>query len=143
MTDRTPSAAALTRRAVERIQDAEIADARLVLAEALDMDPNYEPAWLWFAHIAEDPGERRFCLEQAAAANPDSRAKQDLAKLKRVAAVEPPEVADLAPPPLPPSVTPAGPPAPLRLHKPRSRMAIGLGLGATALSWPPSSRSSC
>jgi hypothetical protein len=102
--ERTPSAAALTRRAVERIQDGEIADARHILAEALDVDPQYESAWLWFAHIAEDPGERRFCLEQAAAANPDSRAKQDLAKLKRVAAIEPPEVADLVPPPLPPSV---------------------------------------
>ena len=75
MADRPPTAATLTRRAIERIEDGDIGDARLILAEALALDPHYEAAWLWFAHIAESPGERRFCLEQAAEINPESRAK--------------------------------------------------------------------
>ena len=74
----------------------------------LALDPSYETAWLWFAYIAEDPRERRSCLEQAANANPESRALQDLAALRRVAAVEPPEVADLVPP-IPPRIAPTRP----------------------------------
>lgn len=108
MSERAQTAASLTRRAAERIDAGEIEDARRVLAEALALDPSYEPAWLWFAYIAEDPGERRFCLEQAASANPESRALQDLAALRRVVAVEPPEVADLVSP-IPPRIVTSRP----------------------------------
>ncbi len=129
MADRSPTAATLTRRAIERIEDGDVADARLILAEALALDPHYEAAWLWFAHIAEDPGERRFCLEQAAEVNPDSRAKQELPKLRRVAAVEPPEVADVAPPPPPPGLAPAqASPRQVIPVPPRGRRLLGAGV---------------
>jgi Tfp pilus assembly protein PilF len=101
MAERNVSASSLTRRAIELINDQALADARLVLAEALALDPEFEQAWLWFAHIADDPGERRFCLERAAAINPDSTARQELLKLRQAAPVQPPEVADILPPPFP------------------------------------------
>jgi ABC-type branched-subunit amino acid transport system substrate-binding protein len=127
--DRSPTAATLTRRAIERIEDGDIADARLILAEALALDPHYEAAWLWFAHIAEDAGERRFCLEQAAEINPESRAKQELPKLRRVAAVEPPEVADVAPPPPPPGLAPVqGSTRQAMPATPRGRRLVGAGV---------------
>jgi ABC-type branched-subunit amino acid transport system substrate-binding protein len=102
VSERTPTAASLTRRAAAKIRDGEVDDGRRVLAEALATDPEFEFAWLWFASVARDDAERRFCLEQAAAANPESKAKQELVKLRRVAAREPPEVADLVavPPPI-------------------------------------------
>lgn len=102
MSERGVTAASLTRQAIERIDDGDIEDARLILAEALALDPSYELAWLWFAHVAEDPSERRFALEQAARINPDSPAHQELLTLRRAAAVAPPEVSDVIPPPLPP-----------------------------------------
>ncbi|KUL37903.1 hypothetical protein ADL22_19900 [Streptomyces sp. NRRL F-4489] len=73
-----------------------------MLARALTLDRGYEPAWLWLAAVARDDAERRFCLERAAEAGPDSVAHRDLARLRRVAPSPPPEVAHLAGPPLPP-----------------------------------------
>ena len=133
MAERTPSAAALTRRAVERIHDGEHAAARLILAEALHSDPLYEPAWLWFAHIAEDPGQRRFCLEQAAAANPDSRAKQGSAEAQacqRCRAAGGCRAGAAAAAAQRRRLRPGRAVAPTRAQ---NRKAIGLGLGALAL----------
>jgi ABC-type branched-subunit amino acid transport system substrate-binding protein len=125
------TAASLTRQAIERIDDGDIDDARLILAEALALDPSYESAWLWLAHIVEDPGERRFALEQAASLNSDSPAQQELLKLRRVAPVAPPEVSDVIPPPLPPISS-----APLAKGRwrPNDRRTILIGvLGLIAL----------
>jgi ABC-type branched-subunit amino acid transport system substrate-binding protein len=101
LSERAPTPASLTRLAAERIDDGDLDDARAILAEALGLDPHYEPAWLWFAHIARNAGERRFALEQAIAANPESVARQELAKLRNVTAIEPPEVVEIVPPPSP------------------------------------------
>ena len=104
MLERPPTATSLTRRAAAKIQEGDVDDGRRVLAEALATDPEFELAWLWFASVARDDAERRFCLEQAAAANPESKAKQELVKLRNVTAREPPEVGDLVAPP-PPSLS--------------------------------------
>ena len=106
MSQRAPTAASLTRDAVTRIQEGDIAAGRSTLAEALAVNPDYEAAWLWFAHVAANAEERRFCLEQAARANPDSDARQALAKLRHIAAAEPPEVIGLVAPPPPTLVEP-------------------------------------
>lgn len=130
MAERNLSASSLTRRAIELINDRELEDARLVLAEALALDPEFEQAWLWFAHVAEDPGERRFCLERAAAINPESTARQELPKLRQVAAVQPPEVDEILPPPLPPGFEGSGPATRGSLARPRReagpRIVIGI-----------------
>lgn len=106
MTEKAPTAASLTRLALERIEDGGIDDARRLLAEALDLDPRYEPAWLWFAHIAEDPGERKFALQQAVAANPESTAREQLPLYLKVTARTPDELEEVGGPPLPPSIPP-------------------------------------
>src|ERR1044072_3551699 len=104
MTEKAPTAASLTRLAVERIEDGGIEDARRLLAEALDVDPRYEPAWLWFAHIAEDPGERKFALQQALSANSESTARDQLPLYQKVEARIPGELEEVGGPPLPPSI---------------------------------------
>ena len=126
MSERAPTAASLTRRAAAKIQDGDVDDARRVLAEALATDPDYEPAWLWFAFVARDDAERRFCLEQAAATNPESKAKQELVKLRRVSAREPPEVENLVALP-PPSLSTPRPGAIRHLKGAAKRRVIGIG----------------
>ncbi|MEZ4561223.1 MAG: ABC transporter substrate-binding protein [Thermomicrobiales bacterium] len=129
MTEKAPTAASLTRLALERIEDGGIEDARRLLAEALDHDPRYEPAWLWFAHVAEDPGERKFALQQAVAANPESTARDQLSFYQKVEARVPAGLEEIGGPPLPPSIPlptvaePGSPPARRR----------GWGLAALAL----------
>jgi ABC-type branched-subunit amino acid transport system substrate-binding protein len=106
MTEKAPTAASLTKLALERIEDGGIEDARRLLAEALDADPRYEPAWLWFAHIAEDPGERKFALQQAVTANPESTARAQFPLYQKVDARVPDELEEVGGPPLPPAIPP-------------------------------------
>lgn len=129
MTEKAPTAASLTRLALERIEDGGIEDARRLLAEALDLDPRYEPAWLWFAHIAENPGERKFALQQALAANPESTAREQLPLYQKVEAAVPGELEEVGGPPLPPSIPP---PAASDAGSPHARRR-GWGLAALAL----------
>lgn len=137
MTEKTPTAASLTRLALERIEDGGIEDARRLLAQALDEDPRYEPAWLWFAHIAEEPGERKFALQQAVSANPESTARAELARYARVEAVTPPELGEIGGPPLPPSIPPPGDhegPLPRRSRSRWSLVALALVVVAAVLA---------
>ena len=53
-------AAERTRQAIAAAESGDIEDARTLLAEALTLDPDYEPAWLWFAAVADDEGEQKF-----------------------------------------------------------------------------------
>ncbi|HEX5499366.1 MAG TPA: ABC transporter substrate-binding protein, partial [Thermomicrobiales bacterium] len=102
MSDRSPSAVMLTRRAIEAANAGDVDDARQNLAEALSVDREYVPAWLWFASLARDDAERRFCLERAAQLDPDPKTRAALARLRAVAPVIPPElegIIDPAPPP--------------------------------------------
>ncbi|MGI9253902.1 MAG: ABC transporter substrate-binding protein, partial [Thermomicrobiales bacterium] len=104
MSDRSLTPAALTRRAIQTAEDGNRADARQLLAEALSAEPGYEPAWLWYAHLAENDGERKFCLQRAAALNEESAAKAALPKLANVEASEPGPLHDILDPEAPPSV---------------------------------------
>ena len=125
-----------TRRAAAKIKDGDVDDGRLVLAEVLATDPEYERAWLWFASVARDDAERRFCFEQAAAANPESKAKQELVKLRGVTAREPPEVVDLVAPPPPSLSTPSTPRlAPTRLLEGASEATTSSVLVPWSLAW--------
>jgi branched-chain amino acid transport system substrate-binding protein len=120
MTEKAPTAASLTRLALERIEDGGLEDARRLLAEALELDPRYEPAWLWIAHIAEDPGERKYALQQAVASNPESTAREQLSLYQKVEARVPGELEEFGEPPLPPSIPPPVP-AGGDLHRARRR----------------------
>ena len=104
MTEKAPTAASLTRLALERIEDGGVEDARRLLAQALDIDARYEPAWLWFAHIADEPGERKFALQKAVSANPESNARIELSRYQNVETRVPAELEEIGGPPLPPSI---------------------------------------
>jgi branched-chain amino acid transport system substrate-binding protein len=109
MADRGLSPGGLTKRAIEAANAGNGDEARSVLAEALKLEPTYQPAWLWFASLARDDGERKFCLERAVAEKEDRSARQALSRLGRVKATSPPELEEITEPPSPPSLL-SGPP---------------------------------
>lgn len=91
MSDSIPTTAAgWTRNAINEINNGEISDARQMLAAAIRIDPDYEPAWVWFASVAEDDAERRYCYERAVAINPTSVVADRLASLRSIEATPPP-----------------------------------------------------
>jgi branched-chain amino acid transport system substrate-binding protein len=102
VSDSTPTTAAgWTRNAIQEINSGEVSDARLMLAAALRIDPDYETAWIWFASVANDDAERRYCYERALAINPSSVVADRLARLRTTDTTLPPELDDLQAPPLP------------------------------------------
>ncbi|MFF8659698.1 ABC transporter substrate-binding protein [Streptomyces huasconensis] len=96
--------------------------ARELLGRALAQDRDFEPAWLWLAALVDDDGERRYCLERAVRANPESSARRQLHDLRRVEPHPPEEAIPFADPPLPPE--PANRRRPWRMW--RSRWALAL-----------------
>lgn len=46
--------------------------ARELLQRAIQLDPENETAWLWLSSVARDNKERRFCLKQLLALNPNN-----------------------------------------------------------------------
>ncbi|MBM7168110.1 hypothetical protein JQK87_06730, partial [Streptomyces sp. G44] len=83
--------------------------ARGLLRKALLADRAYEPAWLWLAWLVTDETHRKYCLEQAVAANPESEAHARLHRVRKVTSAPPPEVEDFADPPPPPEPAPERP----------------------------------
>lgn len=98
--DRT-HAAERTRQAIAAAEDGDIADARTLLTEALTLDGEYEPAWLWFAAITESDSEKKFCLQQAAQIDPLGAAGPALTSLRDVRSTTPPELKKIIDPPPP------------------------------------------
>lgn len=81
-----------------------LADARTLFAHALHLEPDNERAWLWYATVAEDPAEQRYCLNRALEINPESRGLQRLVALPRGPMSVPDELRQVDEPPLPPDL---------------------------------------
>jgi ABC-type branched-subunit amino acid transport system substrate-binding protein len=94
-------AAERTRQAIAAAEAGDIADARALLAEALELDSGYELAWLWFAAVAEDPAEEKFCLERARDLDPNHQVSPALARLRGIEASCPHELITIIDPPPP------------------------------------------
>ena len=94
-------AAERTRQAIAAAEAGDIADARTLLAEALELDSDYELAWLWFAAVTEDEAEEKFCLEKARDLDPKHQVSPALARLRTVTAACPPELTPIVDPPPP------------------------------------------
>ncbi len=57
--------------------------AAVLLARAVQLDPQHELGWLWLSGVLDDPNEIAFCLRSVLALNPsNTRAKQGLAWLE-------------------------------------------------------------
>jgi len=97
-------AAERTRQAIAAAENGDLTDARTLLAEALALDPEYTLAWLWFAAVAEDPGEEKFCLEQVRDLDPQHRASPSLARLRSETSECPPELSRIIDPPPPDNI---------------------------------------
>lgn len=62
----------LTKQGVALHAAGDIANARRLFVQAVQVDPRYEMAWLWLSSVVSNPPEKRYCLEQALKANPSS-----------------------------------------------------------------------
>ncbi|HWV35376.1 MAG TPA: ABC transporter substrate-binding protein [Thermomicrobiales bacterium] len=78
-------------------------EAKRHFAQALLMDPASELGWLWFAEVADDPAEQRYCLNRAHHINPDTVGNTKRNQLSGIKPKIPQAIADLEHPPVPPS----------------------------------------
>ncbi|MFO7320602.1 MAG: tetratricopeptide repeat protein [Chloroflexota bacterium] len=63
-------AKSLRLRGIEAAKRGSREEARLLLQQAIRLDPQSEPAWIWLASVVDDPRERIFCLEKTLELNP-------------------------------------------------------------------------
>lgn len=101
MSEKKVTAASLTRLAIHSSKHGEPTESRKILAEALSLNLEYEAAWLWFAAISTDPGERKFCLLRANNINSSTSTRAALHRLEDVRPVTPPEIEGMLDPELP------------------------------------------
>src|SRR4028118_193199 len=66
----TSRAQSLLRAGIDALNAKDNANARSLLNEAVQLEPQNEQAWLWLSGAVETTDERRRCLEQALAINP-------------------------------------------------------------------------
>lgn len=83
-------------------------DARALFAHAIQLDSENERGWLWFATVAAEPSEQRYCLKRALDINPESTGLQRLLRLPSGPATVPPDLQLVDEPPLPPDLAKAG-----------------------------------
>jgi Tol biopolymer transport system component len=127
--------------------------AQRIFEQVLEADDRNELAWMWMASVVDTAGERRICLENALALNPQNeRARQAMERLRRRKPKAPPsrkpipspEKADLdAEPsqapvaePAPPGAPPTEPPlavTPSRRRQRRLRQVFVLTMGAVGI----------
>lgn len=62
----------LLQQGIAAARDNQSEAARELLQRAIQLDPENETAWLWLSSVARDNKERRFCLKQLLALNPDN-----------------------------------------------------------------------
>jgi len=89
----------LTRQAVEALRQGAVTDAKVLLSEALQNDPEFVSAWLWTASVCESDGERKFAFDRANEIEPGSVSAEKLAALAHVESIEPTFLAIRADPP--------------------------------------------
>src|SRR5262245_43586923 len=71
------SAGPLVDQSIAALRGGDKARAAELLAQAIQLDPNHEQAWLWLSGIVATDAERRFCLERVRAINPNNAAAQE------------------------------------------------------------------
>jgi len=70
--------------AIEYIRLGNRAEGREILEELLEEDEGSDGGWLWMSAVVDDPEERKICLENVVALNPDNSVAQNA--LKAIAA---------------------------------------------------------
>lgn len=125
------NAATLTKEAIARHKAGDTDAAACLLVQAVQDNPTYEMAWLWLSSCLSAPGEKRYCLDQALIANPQSApARTGLAQLGDVPAVLPSALAAV---PTPPELTEAA--KPVRRYAPLKTLAIICAVGLSIVFW--------
>jgi twitching motility two-component system response regulator PilG len=120
---RHPSAnvAALLQQAIAAAKAGDKGQARPLLIEVTELDPENEAAWMWRASVSLTPKDAAWCLNKVLAINPENKQARDwLEKIRSMQqAAAPPAPATrpltlppgyVAPPADPPAIRPLAPP---------------------------------
>jgi hypothetical protein len=84
--------------AIQKVKAGQKGQARKLLREIVEAQPDQEAAWLWLAAAEETEAEKRRCLERALQLNPENETTQQaLARLGK-GEIPLPQVADIVPP---------------------------------------------
>lgn len=84
--------------AVQKVKAGQKGQARKLLREIVDAQPDHEAAWLWLATAEETEAAKQRCLERALQLNPKNETtRQALARLGK-GEIPLPQVADIVPP---------------------------------------------
>jgi hypothetical protein len=67
--DKTRKATDLVQAGIAALKSGRKADARFLLEQALEVDPQSEQSWLWLSGAVDTDEERRFCLTQVLSIN--------------------------------------------------------------------------
>ena len=94
----------LLNQGIAAYRDDRLDDARRLFAEAVLANPDDELGWIWFATVASDPHEQRYCIDRALRINPESPARVRLEALSQTEPSVPPELEEIHLPELPPDL---------------------------------------
>lgn len=113
------SALGYLNRGIDAFENGNLELAKRHFAQALSQEPDDALAWLWLSEASQNPGEQRYCLDRAAALDPDSAGivKRDALRAANVKPVVPPVIKDLAKPQLPPSFRKTASPRTIPIRK--------------------------
>ena len=110
--------------AVRLSRQGQNAEARRLLVQILEREPNNEKAWLWLGRILPDLAQRRYCLERVLKLDPDNvHAHEALEVLSVLEALNTEEKPDRVP--VRPSGAPTGALSPETLSRTASVRRIG------------------
>ena len=72
----------LLQQGVAAARSGNVATARRLLEQVIQLDENNEQAWIWLATVVKTQAERRICLQKVLQINPNNAtARQALARL--------------------------------------------------------------
>ena len=75
------------KEAIELINRGQLERAKIILEQALEVNPQDEHAWLWLAECESDPRRKRYCYQRVLRVNPAHMlARQRLAELRSAVA---------------------------------------------------------
>ncbi|HYJ13537.1 MAG TPA: ABC transporter substrate-binding protein [Thermomicrobiales bacterium] len=127
----------LLNQGIAAYHDNRLDDARKSFTDAVLADPTYDLGWIWFATVATDQGEQRYCIDRALSINPESPVKARLVNLEHVTATVPPELLAVHRPPLPDDLQHLAPASLLPIAIPAHRRPISTTRPATDASNDP------
>ena len=116
----------LLQKGINAAKAKQVAEARSILKQVVELEPRNETAWLWLSSVVETDEQRIVCLENVLAINPANKvAQKGLSVLRQKATtIKPlPEATERLSPPKTPSAAQSPVPSPSQAAKPKCKLS--------------------